>query len=206
MNLSNNAFSLRDYLAYLFPGILLLSAYFLIYNQHWEVLQKDKIIASIVFLIGGYFLGYVSNVFSTRTIAKVIDKFYGKPFGTTLSNPKQNKFNQEFSKLVSNKLKDYWGEELLSAGESNLFYLCWRDIQRSDHKGIEYQFRLVSLWNFCTSTLFPSLTLSVILICKYEYTLSLVAISVFILMAISRVSLRREFSRNVYRIWYVINK
>lgn len=206
MNLNNNSFSLRDYLAYLFPGILLFWAYFLLEPEAWILLKKDSVLSTLVFLVGGYFLGYMSNVLSTRTIIKILDDIFGDPTNTTISNPNGNGFNSNFAKILSEKLKNYWGQEIFEAGESNLFFLCWRDLQKSDHKGIDYQFRLVSLWNFCTSTLVPSAILAFVFLIQSKYFLAVFFVVVFVLAAISRISMRREFSRNVYRIWYVINK
>jgi len=140
MNLTNSSFSLRDYLAYLFPGVLLLGGYFLTHHEHWELLKQDKLLSSIVLLIGGYFSGYISNVFSTRTIAKILDCFFGNSFTTTLSKPDKNNFDQTFALMVKTELQNYWGKELVDAEESNLLLLCWRDIQRSTHQGIEYQY------------------------------------------------------------------
>lgn len=206
MNINNNSFTLRDYLAFVFPGTLLIGAYLLVYSEHWDLIKQEKLLAGIVLLIGSYFLGYMSSVLSNRTVSKLIYWIIGDSFKTILSNPDKNEFDSKFSKILKEKLKNYWGEEIFYTSESNLLYLCWRDIQTTDHKGMAYQFRLVSLWNFCESVLVPSLILFVIFTINSEYILSLVSISMFILMATSMVEKRAEFGRNVYRIWYVINR
>jgi hypothetical protein len=206
MNISNNSFTLRDYLAFVFPGILLIGAYLLIYNEHWELIKQDKLLAGVVLLVGSYFLGYMSSVLSSRTLTKLIYWLVGDSFRTLLSEPEKNKFDTDFSDVLKEKLETYWGKKLSNSSESNLLYLCWRDIQTTDHKGMEYQFRLVSLWNFCESVLIPSLILSIIFAAQYNFMLSIISLSMFILMAISMIGKRKEFGKNVYKIWYVINK
>lgn len=203
MDIKNNSFSLRDYIAYLFPGTLLIAAYVINNNEIMALMKNEKLVTSVIILVGGYFLGYASNILALRTITKIIDDIYDDPFKTILSNPKENSFNEKFANILNEELKKYWGEEIIECGESNLFFLCWREVQTLSHAGIQYQLRLVSLWNFCTSTLIPSFILGLVLIAQDEIFLSLTSFIIMYLMISSRVALRQEFARNVYRIWYV---
>ena len=156
--------------------------------------------------MGGYFLGYFSNVIASRTLVKIVMMIAGDPYATTLANPEKNKFNKKFANVVADEARECWGSEIVDAGETNLVLLLWRDIQRTDHKGIDYQNRLISLWNFCTSTMLPSLLLFIVFAWRHEALLSAVSAIVFLAATNSRVKLQREFVRNVYRIWYVLRK
>jgi hypothetical protein len=202
MEIGNSSFSLRDYISYVFPGIFFIFSFLILRPDYWVLIKGDTLLTTVIFLVGGYFFGYASNIIGMKTIGKIFIKVMGEPFSTTLSQPKRNGFNEKFSVIVHEKLVQYWGQEVVDAGEANLLWLCWRDIQAQEHAGLDYLLRVVSLWGLCTSTLLPSLLFAVFSIWKGYYLLASLSLIILYSFGISRVRLRREFSRHVYRIWY----
>ncbi|WP_155325256.1 hypothetical protein [Desulfosarcina ovata] len=184
----------------------MLTGIFIVSPDYWVYISANPLIGGIVFVIGGYLLGYASNVLHNKLLVKQLNKFFGNPFSSSLSDPEKNKFNVQFSEIVKQNLIEYWGSDIFNIGEQELVYLCWRDIQKTNHNGIEYLHRIVSLWNFCSSSVFPCIFTGLILLFKGCFVASIVCFVLCISFIISRVNMRRQFVKNIYRIWYVINK
>lgn len=203
MQINNNLFSLRDYIGYVFPGLIFLSSYFIYSPEIWKFVKSNNLVASLVFLVVSYYIGYASNILSSRSIINLVKLTLGDPYDNYLSSRVKGAFKFKLQSL----LKEKWGEEIANDDSIyNLMFLCWRDIQRTEHQGLSYQFRLVSLWTFCNASLVPFIFLSIVLFCKEYFAYSIMCLFVFALLLNSWYKLRVEFAHNVYRIWYVLNK
>ena len=206
---TSSAFSLRDYVAFLFPGLSLLGAFFIYWPGYWGVIKNDNIALILVLIVGGFILGYVCNVISITIFVPIFNRVIDDPFSNDSLIKRKGRFSKPldniFSNIVLGRLINYYGDQIINESKTKILFLCWRDIQKYNHQGFEYLFRTVTLWNFSGSMLLPSLCFVWIFYAKSEYFLSAISVLTFVFMAVSRHRLRREFARNVYRIWFVIH-
>ena len=205
VSISNSTFNIRDYLAYVFPGLCIFLLIFFWSPETWESIKQEKIVASVLFLVVSYIFG-----FSSRTISYFL---FVKPYNKIFQNPYKNIFNGEkpvlnknFCSVFKTKIAEVFGEEIGQSTETNIIYLCFRDIQNTDHKGQNYLSRELTLSNLSASLLLPSFLFFISAIIKLNIPIILFSLVIFISMSRARYTYRRGFAKNVCRIWYTINK
>ena len=207
--LTNGTFSLRDYVAYLFPGVCLLACLALARPELWKLIASDPIAASVVLLVGGYIAGLTSHRASHITFCRLLDKIQGIPNEGMLrpeTDSQRKLMDNEFRKILLARLEEVWGEEILAGREDNILFLCWRELQLQDNASTAYLERLVDLYNMATSLLFPTSLMSVVLLVRGEYLESSFVFLVFFSMSVVRFKYRAAFARNVYRSWFVSHR
>ena len=117
---------------------------------------------------------------------------------------KKDRLDEPFRSNLQNKLDQIWGKDIANGKETSLLYLCFRDIQRHDHKGLDYLSREITLANLSASLLLPSALYFIVFIYQGHFILSVVSLMIFISMSRARYNYRKGFAKNIYRIWYVL--
>lgn len=204
--IAGSQFTLRDYISYFFPGVVLLAAIAIVRPAIWVDVKNDTLAISLILFVGGYVLGFFSHVVSTL-ILMPFNRVLGDPHADGIlgsSKPLvRSALDENFKSILRKELELAWGKEIASGKESNLLFLCWRDIQRHDHRGLEYLFRSVSMYNMALNLIFAFFALSLALIHTHHFCYAALSLLLAASMYRGRFVYRREFVRNVYRIWYV---
>jgi hypothetical protein len=199
MNANSISFTLRDYLSYIFSGTIILLAIFMFdkrCNQGllWSTIGNDTKVISLILIVGGYYLGYLSNVIMTYLV--------GPPYQDTLLSS-QKYLDEKFVSQLKVKLKKYWTEEIYNNEGSNIVYLCWQDIQSTNHKGLNQIYRIISLRNFCVSSILPFCLLGFSLLISGHYIIGFMVLPMSFIMDYARKNQEKFFVQAVYRNWYI---
>ncbi len=211
----SSTFSFRDYLAYVFPGsILIFGFYLLIYDS--QIFQKkvtdnlEIVVPSLIIVT--YYAGYLSNVISYNM--GICFKYFcyencnshcKEDYCDNLNKHKKYGLDGLFIKSLKMLITSKWAIEDFK-NESNILYLCWQDIQASDHKGISHLHRIVSLRNFALSSILPFIILGIGLFYNNFVFISITSFAVAFFMILSFRLQSKKFVQSVYRIWYILNK
>ena len=207
--LSKDTFSLRDYIAILFPGILVIISVIIIYPTLLDKLNENGILATIIILVIGYLFGFASNIIGEKLILPPIDKKVGDPFLGAIYPDKSLQyriFDQEFRNILITNLEKKWGPKILKGNQRNLLFLCRREIQKYNHSGLAYLLRLVTLYNTARAYIFPCILIMLSLIIIRQYTISVFVLFIILSLYLGHYHYRLEFVREVFRIWYILNK
>ena len=207
VRLDAGAFSLRDYLAYLFPGLAFGPSIAITMPWLWQDLTSNAVNASLGILVGGYILGFVSHRVSRNVLGPPLNRIFGNPFSSMLSPTKglvRKKMDASFRRQVQKQLKQSWGEELFGGSEVNMLFLCWRQLQFQQNSNVEYLGRLLDLYNLSRSLIPPILIFSVALVLIGNYVPSVLALATAVLIARARFDFKAAFALNVYRTWYIV--
>jgi hypothetical protein len=203
------AFSLRDYVAYLFPGVVVLGSVVVIEPRFWDIISKDAVAASLIILVGGYVAGFASRRVGTLIITPLLNRIQGNPYRQLLrpNNRRIKKsLDDRFRALVLNRLEAVWGKELVGGREDNLLFLCWRELEFEENANTAYLSRLIDLYNLSLNLLVPTLLIGLSLLIKREFVYALFALVTFLCMCKARFDMMVAFARNVYRTWYVAHR
>ncbi|MFC1530529.1 hypothetical protein ACFL6R_07455, partial [Gemmatimonadota bacterium] len=204
-SIGTDSFSLRDYVTYLFPGVLLLAALGMMRSDIWNALTSNIAATAITVLAGGYFLGYVAWVGGLMLVWP-FKQFFGDPLSHGVLRPTHPRlkpvFDEGFAQSLDRRLREVWTDAIVDGKETALLYLCWRDVQLRSHQGLNYMFRLITQHNMALSTLFPIVMFGIALIYAGDVWFGLLLVLPFCAMVRARFIYRREFAKNVYRIWY----
>jgi hypothetical protein len=207
LNLGADVFSLRDYIGYLFPGVVSLFAIYIVDTSLLARLEGNKLVGATVLLLGGYVAGFLCNSVGWYLLFDVVGhKIIGDPFGNLLGNHKRlwaGAFDGEFKKQLVDCLAAYWGEDLVKNGsETNLMFLCWRVVQEKPNPACAYLIRLVSLYNMAASLVVACLL--VLAASLYKHHGGMIVGSVVALVFFVRVFFRYRlvFAQNVYRMFF----
>ena len=161
----------------------------------WNTISNDKKLIALILLIGGYYLGYLSNVIMTY--------LSGTPYKDTLKNGNKYGLDSSFIKDLKEKLNKKWGKDFYNETNSNILYLCWQDIQSTEHKGIAQIYRIISLRNFCVSSILPFGLFGFSLWVSGHFIVAPIVFSMSYLMYYANKNQEKYFVQAVYRIWYV---
>jgi len=196
----NISLTLRDYLSYIFAGTVLLLAIFFFdkscnHSYLWNTLKNSTKLISLILLIGGYYLGYLSNVIMTY--------LYGAPYKDTLKNENMYGLDITFIQNLKKKLNEKWGKNFYNDTNSNILYLCWQDIQSTEHRGIAQIYRIISLRNFCVSSILPLGLLGFSLWISGHFIIAPIVFFMLYIMNYAKKNQEKYFVQSIYRIWYV---
>lgn len=149
---TNGAFTLRDYIKSLFPGLLVLfGLYFIWPDLAGNIdIQKYKASLVVISLVGGYIVGDICVGISWYIMFPILNKIFGDPAYNLLNvNSKWGKtFSAEFRDKIIEKAKGLWGNDFIEAiSEKELHDLCLSYIQNIPSQRLFQLERMMSAYN-----------------------------------------------------------
>lgn len=206
MNFPDGSFSLRDYIAYMFPGLVVITAACVWDPAIVRWFEEHKLVGSVTVLGGSYILGTLCQMVSYGLILNILRKPLGNP--SRALSPKRHLFFKgfcpAFSQQVRVLLERHWGTQLSSEiPEERLLLLCWRAVQTQPHASFEYMKRCVSLSNYYATMLSADVILLIALLVRRHWLAAVAAMVSFFLFARGYYNYRAQFVRNVYRLFYI---
>ncbi|MCP4263113.1 MAG: hypothetical protein GY774_37225, partial [Planctomycetes bacterium] len=151
LNLGTDVFTLRDYISYLFPGVVSLYALCILDPSILIKLEGKTLIGATVVFLGGYVAGFICNNVGWFLMTNVLGRVIGDPLGSLLRRknwPWTTIPDVVFQKQLMECLERYWGKALVINGNNiNLLFLCWSIIQENSNHACVYLIRLISLYN-----------------------------------------------------------
>ena len=150
MNTSDfaSSFSLRDYVAYLFPGVAGLLLLLLIRPDLAAWAEKHALAAGVIIIVGGYLVGFIAHGFFWHGVARFL------PNSTMVFAPRNKRQKSPFSIGFNELLDNVLASRLRNVAEleqDEIFYLAWRLAQRMDHPTLDHIARLVTFSNISGS-------------------------------------------------------
>lgn len=202
-------FSFRDYVAFMFPGMLIIGAICIQIPNSFDWLEQHKFIATAIFLVGGYIAGRLSNSISYGTILKLSFKVFGSP--TKILSEKGSHFltkiDEAFKEELVTVLRRHWGANLVENGnEANLLFLCNRKIEENDHRTLDTQGRRVSIHEFHAALMPAMFVFSISLMLDEKIFTGLLVLPLIYFSLKSFYGFRRQFVVNIYRLFYIQNR
>jgi hypothetical protein len=166
MTISESTFSFRDYIAYMFPGLVVIGVICVLEPSLLAWAEKHKLTGAAVVLAGSHIIGTLSLIISYRIFTMLLYRLFGDPrnvlFGRNYCNVW--KLSTHTKKTVIALLEEYWGHDLTTnAHHTELLNLCLRQVQNRQHPALDYIARSVSLYNYCCAMCLPGIILLVTL-------------------------------------------
>ena len=208
MDLPKDTFSFRDYIAFMFPGLVVVAAACLTQPQATEWLERHNLIAATVLFAGSYILGSICQTVSYGLLLHLMHRLICNPNHILSEDCGKYLYNADaaFSKKVKVLLREYWGVDSAEGlTETTVLYLCWRVVQEKGHPSFEYMKRCVSLSNYYATMLSADLILAVCLAVTRHFGWMVLSIVLLPLLTRSYYNYRGQFVMNVYRLFYTRN-
>ena len=207
--LENAGLSFRDYLGYFFPGSFLLLGIVIIRPQLLDIVSHEPAIYIIMAMVGSYFGGFISHTMASALIVPVVSKIKGSPQKELLRPKKpwvKKALGEAFRKQLIQSLQTYWGDQLIQGRESDILFLCKRQIELIQPDALVYANRCVSMYTLSRSFMIPCLFNAIVFILIKNYAFALLFIVSFIILTRAHSIWMREHAKNVYRTWYAMIK
>ena len=207
LNLGADVFTLRDYLGYLFPGVVSFYALYILDPSLLVKVEANTLIGAVVVLLGGYVAGFVCNTVGWFLMTKVLGRIIGDPLGSLLRRknwPWTSMPDVVFQKQLMECLERYWGKALVINGNSvNLLFLCWRIIQEQPNQACAYLIRLISLYNMAAGLVIADIFVIVASFYKGHIAVGIASSIILLFLVRAFYRYRIAFGKNVFRIFFV---
>jgi len=188
------AFSFRDYAVYLFPGLVYIAGIIILSETLKDFLVTQPIVASFIFLLGGYLAGVFGEALLYRLIWRDIIRkvsFWKDPIKDIFDSPKESSLTY----LALSLLREHLGKETVEAESATaLTYFCLRYIEIKSPEAAQTPDRINSLLNL-TANLVPALLVLCI-------ALFLSGLWIFACVALA-CAFSLPFKNRSYRFWLV---
>ena len=204
----HDPFSFRDYIAYFFPGLVVIVALCIKQPDIYIWIKDNNLLAVLVILASGYILGTLCQCISFFLLRGLLHRIFGPPWNVLLTRRYTPLWSFSDSQMSSIRevLTRYWGDKFnVSVSDPMLLHLCWRDIQQHnhDHPGLDYIRRCLSFYNYYLAMLPAVLLLLIVLISIGQIIKALVTFVSFVFFCAGYYSFAAQFAGNIYMVFYI---
>lgn len=206
---SDSNFGLRDYLSYVFPGIGIIAAYFVLNPSDLKIVQTSPLASSIAGLLCAYLLGHVSKaigIFIVRTPAR---RWMMNPYRKALgmSDAKHARWSSQFVTSLHAALKRRFGGDIVSsllshrAGE--LVVMCWYDVMRRPSGALAEIGRYLSLHNLFLGMIPASIIFAASAVTMGFTWISLIGVLLTAVFVYYWAQYEQFYCNAIIRLWFI---
>lgn len=209
--LPTHSFTLRDYIAFLIPGSVVIFGIFIIHPNLYQYITGNIWVSSAIFLIVSYIIGDICLTISLTIIIPLINMIFGNP-SQILSNNKKWFWNrikiidEDFKSELINTLKKHWGDWILNARPGDVLLLCRRFIQVNSLGSDDYINRLLSLYSMSAALITAILSLLIIVLLEKMWIYASITITVLVITLMSHYLNKAFYIRTIYHSYYAYMK